>query len=93
MRIAVMIRKSRTGFSADAPDVPGCIAAAKTVSGTRRLMAKALELHLEMMTESGEKLPKTRKHLSVVPDADAGEEFLTWVEVKVPSVVSRKTKS
>ncbi len=87
MRIAIMIRRTRTGYCADAPDVPGCIAAAKTVSGTRRLMAKALELHLELMAESGEKIPKPRQRFSFVADPDAGEEFCTWIEVVEPQLV------
>lgn len=88
MRIAIMIRKTRTGYSADAPDVPGCIATAKTVGGTRRRMVQTLKSHLEMMAESGEPLPKVRQKFSYTPDPDAGEEFCTWVEVEMPQLAT-----
>ena len=52
VRYLVIIRPTRTGYSADAPDVPGCVAAGKTVEKTRAAMAKALSMHLELMQES-----------------------------------------
>ena len=87
MRIAIVIRKSRTGYSADAPHVLGCIATAKTIAATRRLMIKALESHIELMAESGEKLPKPRRQFSFVADLDEAESYCTWVEVKLPQLV------
>ena len=87
MRIAIVILKSADNYSAYAPHVPGCIAAAKTISATRRLMTKALESHLDLMAESGEKLPRARRQFSFVDDSDEGEAFCAWVEVNLPQLV------
>ena len=65
MKFLVVIRKTGTGYSADAPDLPGCIAAGRTIPEVRRLMKEAMQLHVELMAESGEKLPKARKRFAV----------------------------
>jgi predicted RNase H-like HicB family nuclease len=84
MRFPVIIRRTRTGYSADVPDLPGCIATGKTIRGVRRRMAKAIELHLELMAQSGERIPKPRARVEFDIDATAEEEFGTWVEVSLP---------
>jgi len=57
MRYAVIYHKTRTGYSAEAPDLPGCIAAAKTLRGTQKLMREAIEFHLEGLRDYGEPIP------------------------------------
>ena len=56
-RYAIVIEKAKRNYSAYAPDVPGCIAAGKTLKETRQLMREALELHFEAMAEDGEAIP------------------------------------
>ena len=46
-----------TGFSAYAPDLPGCVAAAKTVEECERLMREAIVFHLEGIREDGDPVP------------------------------------
>jgi predicted RNase H-like HicB family nuclease len=46
------------GYSAYAPDLPGCIAAAKTLDQTRALMEEAIEFHIEGMRLDGEAVPE-----------------------------------
>jgi predicted RNase H-like HicB family nuclease len=46
------------GYSAYAPDLPGCVAAATTLEETRELMEEAIEFHIEGMLLHGEKVPK-----------------------------------
>jgi predicted RNase H-like HicB family nuclease len=58
MKYTVIIEKSRTGYSAYVPDVPGCVAAAVTREDTLRLMSEALPDHLQLMLESGEVIPE-----------------------------------
>ena len=88
MRFVVMIRPTRTGYSVDVPDLPGCIAAAKTVRGVRKLITRAIELHLELMQQSGERIPPPRERVEFVIDPEAGVELCTWVEVEAPAPVS-----
>jgi predicted RNase H-like HicB family nuclease len=90
MRYLVIIRPTRTGYSADAPDVPGCVAAARTVNGVRKLMAEAMGLHLDAMRKSGEKIPKARKRVQLDADEFEDEEICTWIEPK--EIVRRARK-
>lgn len=41
----VRIRQTDTGYSADAPDLPGCVAAGATIEETKGLMHEAIEAH------------------------------------------------
>jgi len=58
MKYAVIYEKTATGYSAYAPDLPGCIAAGRTFRETERLMREAIELHLRAMREDGEAIPE-----------------------------------
>lgn len=87
MRYLVMIRRTPTGYSADVPDLPGCIAAGKTVERTRRQITAALELHLDSMRESGEPIPSPSPRIEFAIDNQGAEEFCTWVEVPDVAVV------
>lgn len=87
MRYLVIIRPTRTGYSADSPDVPGCVAAARTVNGVRKLMAEALCLHLGAMRKSGDKIPKPRKRVQLDADDFEDDDICTWIEPK--EIVSR----
>jgi predicted RNase H-like HicB family nuclease len=54
---AVIIEKSRTGFSAYVPDLPGCVAAAGSFHETEQLIKEAIEFHIESMREDGDAIP------------------------------------
>jgi predicted RNase H-like HicB family nuclease len=87
MRFVVMIRRTKTGYSADVPDLPGCIATARSLRGVRARMRSAIEIHLEMMTQNGERVTKTRKRFELTVDPAATEELCTWVDVRAPQPV------
>jgi predicted RNase H-like HicB family nuclease len=91
LRYLVMIRGTATGYSVDVPDVPGCVAVARTVKGARRLIADALTLHLELMQESGETIPIPRKRIEFEVDESSTEEFCTWVEVTARKPASTRS--
>lgn len=57
-RYPILIASTRTGFSAHVPDLPGCVAAGRTLGETKRLMAKAIEMHLAAMREDGDEIPE-----------------------------------
>ena len=46
------------GYSAYAPDLPGRVAAARTLEETRALMEEAIEFHIEGMRLHGEQVPE-----------------------------------
>jgi predicted RNase H-like HicB family nuclease len=58
MKYAVMFEKTRTGYSAYVPDLPGCIAAGKSVRELERLIREAIQLHLDGLREDGAPIPK-----------------------------------
>jgi predicted RNase H-like HicB family nuclease len=58
MRYAAIFEKTRTGYSAYLPDLPGCVAAGPTLDQVRQLLAEAVELHIAGMREDGEPIPE-----------------------------------
>lgn len=47
MDYLIIIEKTDTGYSAYAPDLPGCIATGKTPDALRKRMKEAVEFHIE----------------------------------------------
>jgi predicted RNase H-like HicB family nuclease len=80
MRFIVAIRRTGTGYSADVPDLPGCVATGLTVEHARQQIAEAIEGHLEVMRESGESGPEPTPRLVFAIDDDMSEEYCTWIE-------------
>lgn len=66
MRYAIVIEKAKSNYSAYAPDLPGCVAAAKTVAQVRREMRKAIQFHLDGMREDGVTPPKPASKVEYV---------------------------
>lgn len=58
MKYAVVIEKGRSSFGASVPDLPGCVAVAKTLREVKKLIAEALALHLEDMRNQKQRIPK-----------------------------------
>jgi predicted RNase H-like HicB family nuclease len=46
------------GYSAYAPDLPGCVGAAATLAEIRSLMEEAIEFHIEGICLHGENVPE-----------------------------------
>jgi predicted RNase H-like HicB family nuclease len=57
-KYAVVFEKSKTGYGAYVPDLPGCIATGRTLELTRKRMQEAIELHLRAMREDGDPIPE-----------------------------------
>ncbi|MCY4615373.1 MAG: type II toxin-antitoxin system HicB family antitoxin [Chloroflexi bacterium] len=66
MKYTVVIEETDNGYSAYAPDVPGCVAAGDTVSEVEDLIREALALHLESLREHGEPVPEPRASAALV---------------------------
>lgn len=52
-----VFEKGKRNWSAYVPDLPGCIAAAKTRAETERLLKEAISLHVKLLKEDGDPLP------------------------------------
>jgi Uncharacterized conserved protein len=58
MDYLIIIEKTKTGYSAYAPDLPGCIATGKTLDVVRRRMREAVEFHIDGLRQEGMSVPK-----------------------------------
>jgi len=58
MKYAVIYEKTGTGYSAYAPDLPGCIATGHTFELTNKRMEEALEIHLAAMRADQDPIPE-----------------------------------
>jgi len=58
MNYTVIFEKGKTGYGAYVPDLPGCVAVAKTMREVKKLIREAIELHIESLRAHGEPVPK-----------------------------------
>ena len=57
MQYTIVIEKTGNGYSAYAPDLPGCVAAADTQAEVAALMREAVAQHVALLRECGEPVP------------------------------------
>lgn len=57
-RYLIIVEKTKTGYSAYSPDLPGCISTGKTIDETEKNMQEAIEFHIEGLIEEGYEIPK-----------------------------------
>ena len=57
-RYTIVIEKGPKSFGAFVPDLPGCVAVARTRPAVVKLIREAVELHLEDMQTQGIPLPR-----------------------------------
>ncbi|GAH39960.1 unnamed protein product [marine sediment metagenome] len=58
MKYLVVIEKSRTGYSAYSPDLPGCVSTGATREKVEQNMHEAIEFHLEGLRKEGYEIPE-----------------------------------
>ncbi|MFB3786769.1 MAG: type II toxin-antitoxin system HicB family antitoxin [bacterium] len=58
-RFLIIIEKAKRNYSAYSPDLPGCIATAKTRDQVMRNMYEAIQLHLHGLREDHLPIPKS----------------------------------
>lgn len=58
MKYLVVIEKGPKSYGAFVPDLPGCVAVAKTRAQVKKLIREAIDFHLEGMREEGMKIPR-----------------------------------
>ncbi len=55
----VIYERSNDGYSAYVPDLPGCTSAGATRKEVEQNIVEAIHLHIEVMEESGYKIPES----------------------------------
>ena len=58
MKYLVVVERTGTGFSAYSPDLPGCVATARTQADVEREMAEAVRFHLDGLRAEGLEVPE-----------------------------------
>jgi predicted RNase H-like HicB family nuclease len=58
MKYLAIIEKTKTGFSAFSPDLPGCVATGSSRKEVRDNMKEAIAFHIEGMLLEGLKAPR-----------------------------------
>lgn len=58
MKYLIIIEKTKTGFSAFSPDLPGCVATGSTKKQIEKNMRDAIAFHLDGMEKEGLKVPR-----------------------------------
>jgi predicted RNase H-like HicB family nuclease len=66
MKYLVVIEKAKRGFSGYSPDLPGCVAAARTRRAVEKLMREAVSLHVGGLRSEGEPIPTPRSYSTYV---------------------------
>ncbi len=66
MAYLVVIEKSKSGFAAYVPDLPGCIATAPTKGGVLRKIHEAIVFHLEGLKQFGMRIPRIKSEAELV---------------------------
>jgi predicted RNase H-like HicB family nuclease len=62
----VVFEKAAHNWAAYVPDLPGCVTTGRTLEETRRLIAEAIEFHLEGMRLHGEAAPEPTSVAEVI---------------------------
>jgi predicted RNase H-like HicB family nuclease len=66
MKYLIVIEKSKTGYSAYSPDLPGCVSTGKTIEETEQSMREAISFHLDGLKEEGYEIPKPTSRSSYI---------------------------
>ena len=66
MKYLVIYEREGKSYGAYVPDLPGCVAAARSLPRAKKLIREAIALHLEDMRERGQRLPRPRTEIEYV---------------------------
>ena len=77
MEYVVIFEKGENSYGASVPDLPGCIAVAKTMAEVKELIAEAIEFHIEGLREDGEVVPQPSSSLTVQSEPDVSAALIT----------------
>ncbi len=58
MKYLVVIERGVRSYGAFVPDLPGCVAVAKTVPRVKRLIREAMALHIQDLRRRGLRVPR-----------------------------------
>jgi len=66
MKLLIVVEQTAAGYSAYAPDVPGCVATGDTRETVERTMREAIVFHVEGLLAEGMPVPEPHTYATVV---------------------------
>lgn len=87
---AVIIERTKRGYAAWVPDLPGCVAVARTEKEIRSRAQAAVEIHLRGLRQERAAVPKPVTKVAFVADPKAGP--LERVTEDVGRILSRAVR-
>jgi predicted RNase H-like HicB family nuclease len=66
MKLLIVVEQTASGFSAYAPDVPGCVATGSSRDAVERTMCEAIEFHLDGLRAEGMAVSEAHAYAKVV---------------------------
>ena len=77
----VVFEKTKTGYSAFVPDLPGCISTGRTRKDIEKNIQEAIEFHVEGLKLDGEKIPEPSDNYAFIkvkpPVRNSNKERIT----------------
>lgn len=84
-----IIERAADGFGVFFPDIPGCVSVGDTIQGAAKAADDALQSHLQVSLEHGEKAPPARSLDEIEHDPDVDEVARILVRYDPPSKAIR----
>lgn len=78
---AIVVRRTKSNFSADCPDLPGCVATGRTVDETLRRIRSAIRFHIDGLRAQRLPVPRSATKLSALVRQRGVEQIFTVVQV------------
>lgn len=78
---AIVVCKTKRNYSADCPDLPGCVATGRTIDETLRRMRSAIRFHIDGLREHRLRVPRPATTLSALVRERGVEQIFTVVQV------------
>ena len=65
-RYLIIYEKGKDGYSAYVPDLPGCTSAGESKKEVEQNIVEAIQLHIEVMKESGYEIPESNSESEIL---------------------------
>ena len=66
MKLVIVVERTESGYSAFAPDLPGCIATGATRAEVEAAMQEAIAFHVEGLREEGLPVPEPSSYVTSI---------------------------
>ena len=76
MEYVVIFEKGEGNYGAYVPDLPGCAVVGTTLEEVRRLIAEAIDFHIEGLQEAGYEVPQPSFRLPIQTQPGVSSELI-----------------